>query len=207
MPAKPDPPAILDWDDNRIDVGWKTPSDDGGSPIKEYIVERREKGSAAWVDCGHTPGTSLSCTGLRKGREYEFRVMAVNEAGPSQPSDPSASQMCKARFLKPQIVTQKRSFKVKAGFSMTMDIDFVGAPDPSVNWTVQDVGSLASELIVDSKTGHTSIFFPSARRSDTGNYQLKLKNEVGDDEGVFEVIVQGRCSISLFCYMKYIVGL
>jgi predicted phage tail protein len=78
VPDKPEPPAITDWDEQRIDVAWKAPAD-GGAPIREYIVERREKGSTAWVDCGHTPATSFSCTGLRKGGDYEFRVTAVNE--------------------------------------------------------------------------------------------------------------------------------
>jgi hypothetical protein len=53
---------------------------------------------------------------------------------------------------------------------------------------------LAPELLVDIKLGKTSIYFPSAKRSETGNYQLNLKNEVGEDEGVFEIIVQDRPS-------------
>lgn len=69
-----------------------------------------------------------------------------------------------------------------------MEVEFVGAPEPSVNWQVQGAGSLAPELIVDIRLGKTSIFFPSAKRSDTGNYQLNLKNEVGEDEGVFEIM-------------------
>lgn len=78
VPDKPDPPIITDWDETRIDTSWKAPND-GGSPVREYIVERREKGSAAWLDCGRTPTTSFSCTGLCKGHQYEFRVTAVNE--------------------------------------------------------------------------------------------------------------------------------
>lgn len=75
---------------------------------------------------------------------------------------------------------------------MTMDIEFVGEPNPSVNWQLQGIGSLASELIVNVKQNSTSIFFPSAKRSDSGNYQLNIKNEIGEDEGVFEVIIQGK---------------
>lgn len=112
--------------------------------------------------------------------------------GPSQPSDPSVSQVCQARFLRPQIISQKRSYKVKAGFALTLDVDFVGAPDPAVKWNLKDVGSLPSHLIADSKVGHTSIFFPSTKRSDTGIYHLNLKNEIGEDDGDFELIVQDR---------------
>uniref|UniRef100_A0AC34GPF1 Twitchin n=1 Tax=Panagrolaimus sp. ES5 TaxID=591445 RepID=A0AC34GPF1_9BILA len=193
VPDAPKAPEIIDWDENRIDIAWKPPENNGGAPIKHYVVEKREKGSALWTDAGNTPGTSLSVTGLRKGTEYEFRVTAVNEAGPSDPSDPSASQMAKARYLKPKIITQLRKHKIKAGFSMTLDVEYVGAPDPSVNWSLQNVGSLPQEIIVDAgKPGNTSIFFPSTKRSDTGSYVLNIKNEVGEDEGIFEIIVQDR---------------
>lgn len=176
----------------RIDIAWKPPRNDGGSPIKAYLVEKREKGSTAWTDAGTNPSTSLSITGLRKGIEYEFRVSAINDAGLSAPSAPSALQMTRARFLKPQIITQQRKYKTKAGYSLNLDIEFVGAPEPTVNWQLQKVGSLAPELIVDVRQGNTSIFFPSAKRSESGNYQLNLKNEIGEDEGVFKIIIQGK---------------
>lgn len=154
-------------------------------------MEKREKGSSAWVNAGTTPSTSLSVTGLCKGIEYEFRVSAINDAGSSTPSAPSALQITRARFLKPQIVTQQRKYKIKAGYSLNLDVEFVGAPEPTVNWQLQKVGSLAPELIVDVRQGNTSIFFPSAKRSESGSYQLNLKNEVGEDEGIFEIIIQG----------------
>ncbi|KAL3088858.1 hypothetical protein niasHS_009150 [Heterodera schachtii] len=194
VPDAPDAPEIIDFDEHRIDVAWKPPTNDGGAPIKEYIVERREKGSSSWIEVGHTPATSFSCTGLRKGQEYEFRVLAVNEAGPSAPSAPSASQICKARFLKPQIITAQRKWKVRAGNTLTLDIEFVGTPDPSVGWVkAGGAGTLPPELIMDvRRPGNTSIFFPAAKRSESGTYELRLKNEVGETEGHFEVLVQDR---------------
>lgn len=75
---------------------------------------------------------------------------------------------------------------------MTMEVQFVGAPEPTVNWTIEGVGNLHPELLLDVKQGTTSIFFPSAKRSESGNYKLLLENEVGKDEGIFEIIVQGR---------------
>nr|1WIT_A Chain A, TWITCHIN 18TH IGSF MODULE [Caenorhabditis elegans]1WIU_A Chain A, TWITCHIN 18TH IGSF MODULE [Caenorhabditis elegans] len=93
--------------------------------------------------------------------------------------------------LKPKILTASRKIKIKAGFTHNLEVDFIGAPDPTATWTVGDSGAaLAPELLVDAKSSTTSIFFPSAKRADSGNYKLKVKNELGEDEAIFEVIVQ-----------------
>jgi hypothetical protein len=39
-------------------------------------------------------------TDVIEGHEYEFRVVAVNKAGPSEPSDVSQSVIAKPRFCK-----------------------------------------------------------------------------------------------------------
>jgi hypothetical protein len=79
----------------------------------------------------------MSVTGLKQGAIYEFRVIAVNEAGPSDPSDPSLPQKAVARFLKPRILTANRKHKIRAGNTLNLEVDFVGAPEPQVNWTLQ----------------------------------------------------------------------
>ncbi|VDO68159.1 unnamed protein product [Heligmosomoides polygyrus] len=191
----PDPvskPEVVDWDKDRIDIQWKPPANNGGSPVKSYVVEKKEKGSAIWSEAGKTSGTTFSANNLKPGVEYEFRVIAVNEAGPSDPSDPTDPQITKARYLKPKILTQNRKIRIKAGYTHTMEVEFDGAPDPTPTWTFKEGQALPSELLVESKPGLTSIFFPSAKRSDSGHFTLKVKNEVGDDEGVFEVVVQDR---------------
>ncbi|KHJ84916.1 fibronectin type III domain protein, partial [Oesophagostomum dentatum] len=164
VPDAVDKPEVVDWDKDRIDIQWKPPANNGGSPVKTYIVEKKEKGSAIWNEAGKTSGTTFSATNLKTGTEYEFRVIAVNEAGPSEPSEPTDAQMAKARYLKPKILTQNRKIKIKAGHTHTMEVEFDGAPEPVPTWTFKEGQAVPQELLV--------------------------KNEVGEDEGVFEVIVQ-----------------
>lgn len=73
---------------NAITLAWKPPKDDGGCRIQKYVLEKRPKGSKKWTKCPGLIGpndTEATARNLEKGEEYEFRVMAVNEEGESDP--------------------------------------------------------------------------------------------------------------------------
>ncbi|OZC09937.1 hypothetical protein X798_03043 [Onchocerca flexuosa] len=200
VPQPTSKPEVINWDKDRIDIKWKPPTDTGGLPIQEYIIEKKEKGSPVWIEAGRISGdvTAFSVNGLKPGSEYEFRVTAVNEIGPSDPSEPSNPQIARPRYVKPEIISQTRKFKVKAGLSLTVEVEYIGSPDPSVNWEFKEGEPLAENLLTSNKNGiltsTTSFFIPSAKRSESGNYTLTLKNEVGETSGIFEVVVQDRPS-------------
>ena len=81
---------------------WTPPLKDGGSPIIGYVIEKREKGSPRWIKAAETVGPD--CKGkvenLDEGEEYEFRVRAVNAAGPGAPSEVSKPITAKSRRRK-----------------------------------------------------------------------------------------------------------
>uniref|UniRef100_A0A7M4FIS6 Immunoglobulin superfamily member 22 n=1 Tax=Crocodylus porosus TaxID=8502 RepID=A0A7M4FIS6_CROPO len=79
-----------------ITITWNPPATDGGSPVQGYIVERRKKGSNLWVPVTKDP--------VKEDTEYEFRVTAVNRAGPGQPSMPSSSVIAKDPIKPPGLV-------------------------------------------------------------------------------------------------------
>lgn len=70
----------------RIGLAWKPPTDDGGSKITNYVVEKREDNRKSWVHVSNDPKEcAYVVTRLTENHEYEFRVMAQNKFGVGPP--------------------------------------------------------------------------------------------------------------------------
>ena len=88
---------------DRVTLAWKAPKDDGGSRVTGYVIERRDtsKGSDAWIPVTQAcKETHFTVPSLLDGHEYEFRVMATNENGTSEPLRSSAPVTAKLSFSK-----------------------------------------------------------------------------------------------------------
>ncbi|XP_069478782.1 myomesin-3 [Ambystoma mexicanum] len=72
-------------------LSWTPPSDDRGSPVFGYYVERLDPDTKKWVLCNEKPVKvcRFPVAGLAQGKTYQFRVQAVNQAGASHPSKAS----------------------------------------------------------------------------------------------------------------------
>ena len=77
-------------------IKWKAPIDDGGAPITTYHIEARAVGSEwqAW-EMVDSATTRLTLQKLQRGQEYQFRIIAVNRAGKSEPGHPSRPKLAK----------------------------------------------------------------------------------------------------------------
>lgn len=73
---------------NSAQVSWSPPDNDGGSPVHNYIVEKREADKKTWS----TATTTCSKTAFRvlklvDGKDYYFRVLAENNYGIGVPAE------------------------------------------------------------------------------------------------------------------------
>lgn len=87
--GRPSPPTgpveISDVSFESCALSWSVPDDDGGTDISNYIVEKRESGSASWqVVNSSVKRTTIKITHLTKYMEYTFRVCAENKFGVSK---------------------------------------------------------------------------------------------------------------------------
>lgn len=85
-PAKPEGPLeVKDVHKEGCKLKWNKPKDDGGCPLRHYEVEKLDKESGRWTRVGKTDKPEIEVTGLTPGKEYLFRVTAVNDEGESEP--------------------------------------------------------------------------------------------------------------------------
>uniref|UniRef100_F6QLU9 Myomesin 3 n=1 Tax=Xenopus tropicalis TaxID=8364 RepID=F6QLU9_XENTR len=87
------PLCVRCYDINRDSVmlAWTPPSDDRGSHVIGYYVEKCDISIHQWTPCNEVPTKicRLPVSGLTEGNTYQFRVRAVNQAGISLPSKAS----------------------------------------------------------------------------------------------------------------------
>lgn len=88
VPSQPGQPVIEDMTNEGVKLSWSKPETDGGSPITTYIVEMKPKSGTKWkrVNKDNVLDTNCVVPALEPEVECEFRILAENKAGKSQPS-------------------------------------------------------------------------------------------------------------------------
>jgi len=71
--------------DGWVFLDWKAPAD-GGTPAA-YKVMRRERPAGAWEEVATAVITEATLVEQPKGKELEYRIIAVNKAGDGEPSN------------------------------------------------------------------------------------------------------------------------
>ncbi len=195
-PGKPDRPVPLDWGTDFCDLKWKPPKEDGGTPITGYSIEMRRLGKREWKEVLKTNEKTLSgkieAPHIEEGNEYEFRVIAINKAGPSEPSNPSEVIKAENRFQKPRIdrsTLQKKTLFVEQ--LLRIDADYTGAPEPEITWFAPngDILKPDEHFNIDANDYHTHLYVRKVRRKDSGIYKIRAKNDQGEDVAEVELLV------------------
>ena len=71
--------------DGWLFLDWKKPSD--GGVVSAYKVMRRERPEGAWSEVATAVISEATLVEQPKGKELEYRIIAVNKAGDGEPSN------------------------------------------------------------------------------------------------------------------------
>ena len=80
-PGTPESFKVVSITEQTVDLRWQPPSDDGGSLISNYVLERRDPGRSIWHKDSVAEECDLVAIGLTEGQKYSFRVAAQNSVG------------------------------------------------------------------------------------------------------------------------------
>lgn len=91
-PKTPVPPpgqtlllTVVQQGEGSVSFNWKSPIN-GGKP-SAYKVLRRERPAGPWQEVATAVVCGADLTDQPRGKEYEFRIVAVNKAGEGEPSN------------------------------------------------------------------------------------------------------------------------
>lgn len=194
----PSAPEVIDWNERSMTIKWKAPIDDGGAPITGYHIEARTVGGGEWQAWEMVDGatTRVSLQKLQRGQEYQFRVIAVNRAGKSEPGHPSRPKLAKETDLLPYIELKGlRDVTASVNDRVKFDLPIFGEPAPTVVWAKGDtpVEELGDKSIVVTTTDtHTKLVINSLKKCHEGTYHVTISNRSGQDAAKVAIKVLDR---------------
>ncbi|MGI0094714.1 MAG: spherulation-specific family 4 protein [Nitrosotalea sp.] len=100
---------------SQINLSWTAPSNNGGSAITGYKIERSTDSGTTWstlVANSASTSTTYSDTGLAASTTYTYRISAINSVGTGSPSNSASATTQSAQATVPQPPTGRTASAV-----------------------------------------------------------------------------------------------
>src|SRR5437867_4102497 len=129
-PSSPTGLAASASSSSQISLSWTAPTDNGGSAITGYKIEKSTDGGTTWstlvANTGNTAAT-YSDTGLTHTTTYTYRVSAINSIGTSSASSVASATTPIAAPSLPTGVTATAASSSQVGLTWTAPADNGGS--------------------------------------------------------------------------------
>lgn len=172
---------------------WKPPAFDGGSAIINYIIEYQEKTTKKWVVANKdvtVTETTYQVTKLTHNSEYRFRVTAVNNVGPGQPSTESSLFKAAKPAIPEAPVIREPLKDVMAGLKTTATLSciIVGVPQPTLTWYKDDDEFKPKNSSYEN--GCARLILSGTTEDSAGQYSVRAVNDSGSVETSCQLLIR-----------------
>jgi len=180
---------------DEININWAVPKDDGGFPITGYKIEMLDIQTGNWIEITFIEGFEPRCTlsNILYGIMYRFRVIAYNDAGPSEPGDPSDPVVIDVPGVQiaPYFVLMLNDTIALEHERVEFKVKVLGTPKPSVQWYKDDMEVFSSDrLEIKEEDDGGSVIVKEARLNDSGNIKCVATNVLGRATSVAQLIIE-----------------
>ena len=169
---------------SQINLSWTAPTNNGGSAVTGYKIERSTDGGTTWnTIVSNSSHSWYSDYFLSASTTYTYRVSAINVIGTSLPSSTASATTSPAtipdppRYLTPTVVSPSQINlswwkPVKSGGSAITGYKIESSTDGGTTWNVI-IANTGSALYIN----HYTNYFLSA--STTYTYRVSAINAIG----------------------------
>jgi len=161
----------------QIDLNWIPPSNDGGSPITGYKLQRKS-GSLSWTDITIGNTASHSDIGLTPSTAYEYRVYAVNSVGVGDMSGiVSSTTLPNGSIGKPANFKATGISTSQINLSWNQPTNTGG--DPSITYEIKRNKENTSTWITLQNVSGITHHDKNLNKNTTYNYKITATNSTG----------------------------
>ena len=189
VPAPPTSVTSRDVFHDSCVLSWLPPTIDGGAPITGYFIEMRPGRSSMWTRLNLHPvsDTQYRARDLIDGNTYEFRILAENTAGVSEPSAPTPSFIAKDPWDKP-------------GPPGVPELSDITKRSCNLRWTppVRDGGDEVSNYVVEYRETGTFKWARANIGEKTPDARYKVTGLHRGREYEFRVAAANRAGVGAF---------
>ena len=150
-------------------------------------------GSTEWAEVLKTDGPlcNAQINNLKENTEVEFKVVAFNKAGDSEPSESTGNHIVKHKNLAPRIDrTNLKNITVKVGRNLKLPAAVIGEPAPTVDHYFKELKLENDQFIkITNVPYHTTLEILNVKRKHHGKYTFKAHNRNGQDEVTIDITV------------------
>ena len=167
---------------SQIDLTWTAPSNNGGSEIAGYQIDRSNNGGSTWstvVSNTSSNATTYSDTGLAHSTTYSYRVSSINSIGTSLPSNVASATTLNVEPSSPTSLTA-------TGKITHIDLTWIAPSDnggtPILGYAIQrstDNGITWSTITQNTNSTGTTYTDSHLMPVRTYSYQVSAINSVG----------------------------
>src|SRR5438034_217166 len=181
-PSPPTGLAATAVSSSQINLTWTAPTDNGGSAITGYKIERSTDGGTTWTtlvaNTGNTP-TTYSDTGLAHTTNYTYRVSAINSIGTSSVSGTVSATTLIATPSPPTGLTATAASSSQVSLTWTAPTDNGGSAITGYKIERSTDGSTRTTLVANTANTTATYYYKCIKRTTTYRYKDSSTTSAG----------------------------